>query len=102
CTARGKDRLLGPDDRLAMLAVPDDRPPAGSAVGQQIDNKRLLPELDVGQSPRAGDQSSHHLFTGSVAEGVRDPAVTVPAFLRQGDLAILGVEDGPPFDQLLN
>ena len=41
-----EDRLLGPDKCLPMAGIPDQRSPTNAFVRQQIDRKRLLPDLD--------------------------------------------------------
>ena len=47
CPAGGQDRLLGPDERLAVLLVPDDHAAAGAVEREQVDREGLLPDLDV-------------------------------------------------------
>ena len=37
--AGGQDRLLGPDQRLAMSPVPDDRATALPFIGQKVDDE---------------------------------------------------------------
>ena len=97
--ARGKDRLLRPDERLAVARVPDQRPAARSFVRQQVDGEGRFPNEDVG--PRADEvgHGPHHFLPGRIAQSVHDPPMAVPPFEREGDLAVVRVEMGPVSDQ---
>ena len=52
-TTGRQDRLLGPDDRLAVLFIPDDCPATASLVGQQVNDEGPLPELGIRQTAGA-------------------------------------------------
>ncbi len=97
--AGGEDRLLGPDERLAVARVPDERPAARPLVRQQVDGEGRFPDEDVG--PRADEigHGPHHFLPGRIAQGMHDPAMAVPPFQREGDLAVVRVEMGPVSDQ---
>src|SRR6478735_6411862 len=43
----GENRLLGPDDRLAVFLVPNQRAAAGAFEREQIDDEGLFPILGV-------------------------------------------------------
>ena len=100
--AGGKNGLLRPEDGLAVALVPDDRPPADSVPGQQVDDERPLPEPGVGQAAGTGNQGPHHFFAGGVPQGMRHAAMAVPTFLRQRQFAVFGIEDRSPVDQFLD
>src|ERR1041384_6454828 len=75
---------------------------AAAGVGQQIEREAVGPERDVRCFLGAGDDGTHHLETGCVAEGVDDAAMAVPPFARQGELALLDVEVGAEFDEIVD
>ena len=81
--AGAEDRLLGPDERLAVLGVPDQRPAAAPFVREQVEREGVLPDLDVRQRAGAIDHGPHHFLAGGVAQGVDDAVVAVPAFAAQ-------------------
>ena len=56
--AGGQDRLLGPDHRLAVPAVPHQRAAADAVVRQQIEREGVLPDVDVGRLLRRGRSST--------------------------------------------
>ena len=45
--ARAQNRLLGPDERAAVLGVPHERAAAAAFVREQIDRERVRPDLGV-------------------------------------------------------
>ena len=71
-------------------------------MGEQVEREGVVPERDVGRLPGAGDDRSHDLVAGGVAEGMDDAAMAVAAFARQGELAVLLVEVGAPVDQVVD
>ena len=100
--AGGQDRLLGPDERLAVLLVPDDRAAAGAGVREQVDREGLLPDLDVIEPGEAFGHGPHDLLAGGVAQGVDDAVVAVAALAAQGQAASDRVEVRAPADQFLD
>ena len=83
-----------------MAAVPDEGAAARPLVRQQVDRKGRFPDQHV--RPRADKlgHRPHHFLAGGVAQRMDDPAMAVPAFQRQSDLAVVRVEVRPIADQL--
>ncbi len=100
--AAGQDRLLGPDQRLAVLAVPDQGAAAMAFVGQEVDGEGVLPDVEVRRLADPLDHRPHDLLAGGVAQGVGDAVAAVSALASQ-DQAVAGlVELGAPVDQLVD
>ena len=55
--AGGQNRLLGPDHRLAVPAVPHQGAAADAVERQQIEREGVLPDVDVGAIPPRGGSS---------------------------------------------
>ena len=55
--AGGQDRLLGPDHRLAVAAVPHQGAAADAVVRQQVEREGVFPDVDVrGRFARGGSR----------------------------------------------
>ena len=100
--AGAENRLLGPDERLAVLGIPDQRAAADAVVREQIERKGVLPGVDVRQFGGPLDDGPHHFLAGGVAQGVDDAVVAVAAFAAQGQAACLLVEVRSPADQFVD
>ena len=100
--ARTQDRLLGPDEGLAMSRVPDQRPLALILMGQEIDRERLLPHLAGRMLSQPVDEGPHDLFAGRIAQSMRHARVAVAPFRCEGQLTILLIKVSPQPHQLAN
>ena len=100
--ARSQDNLLGPDEHLAVTRLEGQHAHAPAFMGQQIENEGVVPEGDVGQFFGAGDDGPHHFEARGVAQGVDDPAMTVPSFARQGQMSFFLIEVCAPANQVVD
>ena len=87
--ASREDRTAGPDKRLAMRGIPDERPAAGPFVGDQIDREGLGPDLEILQFPRPLDHRPHHLAARGIAQGMYDAVMAVASFAAQLQTAVV-------------
>ncbi len=97
--AAGEDRLLGPDELLALTGPRQHGTDAAAFVGEQIEREGVVPERQVRHVPGAVDDGAHDLEAGGVAECMDDAAMAVAPFARQGEMALFLVEMRAPVDQ---
>ena len=100
--AGAENRLLGPDERFAVLGIPDQRAAASAVVREQIDRERVFPDLHVRQIGSVLDDGPHHFFAGGIAQGMHDAIVAVAPFAAQREFAGFQIEVRAPVDQLAN
>ena len=100
--AGAEDRLLRPDERLAVDGVPDERPAAMPVVRQEIERERVGPGLDVREPLGPGDHRPHHFLAGCVAQGMNDAMMAVSPFAAQRERAGFEIEMRAPADQLMD
>ena len=97
-----EDRLLGPDEGLAVVRVPDQRPAARPSCVNRSMVKVVSQMTTLGRERTRSDHGPHHFFSGGIPQGVHDAAMAVAPFLREGDFAVVRVEIGPVGDQFAN
>ena len=91
-TAGAENRLLGPDKRATMIRVPDEGTTADSVMREQIQRKRLRPEIDMRSLGRATVHGPHDFLSGGITERVGDSRMAVTALQSQRQLAVDFVE----------
>jgi hypothetical protein len=75
----------------------NESPNAFPFVGEQIERERLLPDGEMLGALGLLDGSPHDLLPGGIAQSMHHPAMTVPAFQRESQLAcFIFIEDRTP------
>ncbi len=105
--AAGREHHGPGPHRADAVALPlphhvQGEPGDGAVRGpQQVEDERVLDDLDVGGVEDAGDQRTLDLGTRGVAAGVRDAVAVVAALAGQRQLTVVGpVEAGAHLGQL--
>ena len=97
-----RDRLLGPDERLAVLGVPDQRAAADALVREQVEREGVLARFRRSAAGGPLDDGPHDFLAGGVAQGMDDAVMAVAPFAAQRQCASLLVEVRAPADQLVD
>ena len=63
-----KNRLLGPDERSAVISIPHQRATTDAVSRQQVDREGLLPDVDVIGIEGGLMNGAHHFLTGGIAQ----------------------------------
>ena len=91
---RCQNRLLGPDECLAMTGIPDQGTATLPFMSQQINCERVLPDIDLWIIPDLFDQCPHDFLARGIAQSVYHTSVAVAPLLRESNLAIRLIKMG--------